>query len=426
MVQDMDKGILRNIIREGQEDIAAVEAELFKRPLVFEQNGRYVITGIRHAGKSYLLYQKALELIQQGHRLEEMLYINFDDERLYGVITAVELDDILQAYASMYSHKPILLLDEIQNVDGWEHFARRLANRKYIVMITGSNAKMLSKDMATVLGNRYLDERVFPYSFREYSEAKGIDLGPNWQYGARRNEVILAFNDYFGWGGFPELLLYNNKRKWLNQLYEKILLGDIIQRHKLKNEMAVRLTYRRLAETVKHPVAYNRISNLVKSTGVKTTPASVMDYVDYAKEAFLIFSLNNYASKFAEKETVKKHYFADNGLLRIFLNDPDTALLENICAIDLQARYGEDQVWFWNRNVEVDFFIPEEKLAVQACYSTTKDINTFEREVKALVEMDKVHPLDRIVIVTFDEERTHKAGNGKDIEIIPAWKWLLR
>lgn len=422
----MDKEILRNVIREGQEDIAVVEAELYKRPFVFEPNGRYVITGIRHAGKSYLLYQKALELIREGHKLEEMLYINFDDERLYGVITAPELDDILQAYASMFPHKPVLLLDEIQNVDGWEHFARRLANRKYLVIITGSNARMLSKDMATVLGNRYLDERVFPYSFREYLGAKGIELDPNWRYGTRKNEVILAFKDYFGWGGFPELLLYNNKRKWLNQLYEKILLGDIIQRHKLKNEMAVRLTYKRLAETVKHPVAYNRISNLVKSTGVKTTPASVMDYVDFAKEAFLVFSLNNYASKFTEKETVKKHYFADNGLLRIFLGDPDTALLENICAIDLHARLEEDQVWFWNRNVEVDFFIPEEKLAVQACYSTSKDINTFEREVKALIELDKVHPLNRLVIVTFDEERTIKSDNGKDIEIIPVWKWLLR
>ena len=127
----MDKEILRNIIREGQEDILSVRDELYRRPFNFEDNGRYVMTGVRHAGKSYLLYQRALELIDLGHSLEEMLYINFDDERLYGVITAAELDDILQAYASMYPHKPILLLDEIQNIDGWEHFARRLANRKY-------------------------------------------------------------------------------------------------------------------------------------------------------------------------------------------------------------------------------------------------------------------------------------------------------
>ncbi len=422
----MDKEILRNIIREGQEDIAAAEAELFNRPFEFEENGRYVMTGVRHAGKSYMLYQRALELIRDGHSLEEMLYINFDDERLYGVITSPELDDILQAYASMFPHKPILLLDEIQNIEGWEHFARRLANRKYRVLITGSNAKMLSKDMATVLGNRYLDEIVFPYSFQEYLGAKGIQPEENRRYGKNRDEIILAMKDYFDWGGFPELLLYNNKRKWLNQLYEKILLGDIVQRHKLKNEMAVRLTYKRLAETVKHPVAYNRIANLVKSTGVSTTPASVMDYVGFAKEAFLLFSLNNYASKFTEKETIKKHYFIDNGLLHIFLSDPETALLENICAIDLHTRYDEEQLWFWNRHVEVDFYLPDEKAGIQACYSTSKDLTTFSREIDALMALDKVHPLNKMVIVTYDEERILKTANGKEIEIVPLWKWLLR
>ena len=422
----MDKEILRTIIREGQEEIAAVQSDLYERPFSLEANGRYVLTGVRHAGKSYLLYQNALALIHEGHSLEEMLYINFDDERLYGIISAQELDEILQAYASMYPHKPILFLDEIQNIVGWEHFARRLANQKYRVLITGSNARMLSKDMATVLGNRYLDESVFPYSFREYLEAKGIRLEQNWQYGRRRNEVSLLFKDYFDWGGFPELILYQNKRKWLSQLYEKILLGDIIQRHKLKNEMAVRLSYKRLAETVKHPVAYNRIAHLVKSTGVHTNPTSVMDYVEFAKEAFLLFSLDNYASKFREKETIKKHYFVDNGLLHLFLNDPDTALLENLCAIDLHARYKEDQLWYWNRNVEVDFYLPEEKTAIQACYSVTRDITTFNREVDALLTLDRLHPLDRMLIVTFDEDSIHTSPEGKTVEIIPIWKWLLR
>ena len=422
----MNKEVLRTIIREGQEDIAAVQAELYSRPFSFEDSGRYVLTGVRHAGKSYLLYQFALKLMKEGHSLEEMLYVNFDDERLYGIITAEELDEILQAYSSMYPHKPIMLLDEIQNITGWEHFARRLANRKYRVMVTGSNAKMLSKDMATVLGNRYLDESVYPYSFREFLEAKGVELDKNWQYGKLRSDVLLAFNEYFFWGGFPELMLYKNKRKWLSQLYEKILLGDIIQRNKLKNEMAVRLTYKRLAETVMHPVAYNRISNLVKSTGVNTNPTSVIDYVENAREAFLVFSLENFASKFTEKETIKKHYFVDNGILHLFLSDPDTSLLENLCAIDLHSRYSEEQLWFWRQNVEVDFYLPEENTAIQACYSTSNDITTFGRELNALISLDKIHPLDRMIVVTFDEERVYNTQDGKVIEIIPAWKWLLR
>lgn len=421
----MDKEVLRNIIREGQEEIAAAEPELYQRPFIFEENGRYVITGVRHAGKSYLLYQYALEQIGRGHSLEEILYINFDDERLYGIITAPELDEILQAYSSMYPHKPIILLDEIQNIDGWEHFARRLANKKYRALITGSNAKMLSNDVATTLGNRYLDESVFPYSFREYIEARGVILNENWQHGKQRAEVSLLFNEYFLWGGFPELMLYKNKRKWLSQLYDKILLGDIIQRHKLKNGMAVRLTYKRLAETVKHPVAYNRISNLVKSAGVNTNPTSVIDYAEYAREAFLIFSLDNYASKFAEKEAIKKHYFVDNGLLHLFLIDPNSALLENICAIHLHTRYDDKQLWYWNRNVEVDFYLPEENTGIQACYSTSKDITTFNREVNALLALDKVHPLEKMIIVTYDEQRIHETDEGRKIEIVPVWRWLL-
>ena len=159
---------------------------------------------------------------------------------------------------------------------------------------------------------------------------------------------------------------------------------------------------------------------------MKTNPTSVIDYVEFAKEAFLVFSLENYASKFTEKETIKKHYFVDNGLLHLFLSDPDTALLENLCAIDLHTRYNYEQLWFWNRNVEVDFYLPEEKIAIQACYSTSKDFTTFDRELNALISLDKEHPLDRMIIVTYDEERIHKLEDGREVEIIPIWKWLLR
>ena len=321
----MDKEILKTIIKEGQEDIISVE--LYERPFGFEENGRYVMVGVRHAGKSYMLYQRARQLLSEGHNINEMLYVNFDDERLFGTVKAESLDEILQAYSAMYTTKPILFLDEIQNIDGWEHFARRLANQKYQVYVTGSNAKMLSRDIETVLGNRYLDADIYPYSFKEYLGAKGVALEVNWMYGRQKNDVVYAFNEYFRWGGFPELVMYQNKRRWLNRLYEKILLGDIVQRNHIQNETAVRLTIKRLAESVMQPISYNRIAHLIQSVGLRTTPASVMDYAKFAKDACLIFSVDNYASKFAEKETVKKHYFVDNGLLNIFINDPETSLL---------------------------------------------------------------------------------------------------
>lgn len=411
---------IRTLIKEGQETLG--EVELYNRPYEFEENGRYVLVGVRQAGKSYMLYKRAKQLLESGHGLEEMVYIDFDDERLLGM-TAIDLDQILQAYGSVYSHKPILFFDEIQNIEGWEHFARRLANQKYQVFITGSNAKMLSRDIQTTLGGRYLDGKVFPYSFVEYLGAQGIALSKEWQRGKVRSLVQQAFTQYLMWGGFPELLMYRNKRRWLNDLYEKILLGDVIQRNKIKNEIALRLTIKRLADNVMQPTSYNRISNLVKGTGVSTSVASVIDYIHYSKEACMLFSLENYASKFVEKETVKKHYFIDNGLLSIFLIGGESALLENICAVHLYRKY-DNEVYFYNKNIEVDFFVVDEAYAVQVSYSIS-DAETRKREFDGLRKLNAFQPLKRMVIVTFDEEETIKLSDGNIIEVIPAWKWLL-
>ena len=219
--------------------------------------------------------------MEAGHDIKELVYLNFDDERLFGM-KVDDLDLIFQAYRSMYDYRPIFFFDEIQNIEGWEHFARRLANQKYRVFITGSNAKMLSRDIATTLGARYFDERIYPYSFREYLEAKGVKLESNWMYGRQRDEVQKHFSEYFQWGGFQELLLYRNKRQWLNSLYEKIVLGDVIQRNKVKNEHALRLAVKRLAESVMQPTAYNRLANMIKSSGVSTSTASIIEYIRYA------------------------------------------------------------------------------------------------------------------------------------------------
>ena len=414
------KETIRTLIKEGQEALG--EVELYDRPYEFEENGRYVLVGVRQAGKSYMLYKRAKQLLASGHRLEEMVYIDFDDERLLGM-TATDLDQILQAYGSVYSYKPILFFDEIQNVEGWEHFARRLANQKYQVFITGSNAKMLSRDIQTTLGGRYIDGKVFPYSFAEYLGAQGVVLSKEWQHGKVRSQVQQAFNKYLMWGGFPELLMYRNKRRWLNDLYEKILLGDVILRNKVKNEMALRLTIKRLADNVMQPTSYNRIANLVKGTGVSTSVASVIDYVRYAKEACILFPLENYASKFVEKETVKKHYFIDNGLLSIFLIGGEAVLLENICAVYLYRKY-ENGLYFYNKNIEVYFFVADEAYAVQVSYSIS-DEETRKREVDGLKKLHTFMPLKRMVIVTFDEEETIKLDDDRFIEVIPVWKWLL-
>lgn len=415
----MNKELFRAIISENQEFIGSIP--LVERPLHLEESGNYIFVGVRQAGKSYLLYQRVKELLGCGINLHDIVYVNFDDERLLGMTTD-DFDLILQAYYSMHGGQPIFFFDEIQNVDGWANFARRLANQKHRVYVTGSNAKMLSRDIETVLGGRYLSVYVFTYSFEEYLKAIGISVSGGSQYGRKANELQRHFRTYFEWGGFPELVNFREKRVWLNSLYNRIFFNDLVVRHKVKNEDSLRMCIRRLAESVMLPCSLNRLSNLVKSTGMPCSPSTVMEYVRYLQESCLLISLDNYASKFVDKETVKKHYFIDNGLLHLFINNPDTALLENLCAINLYKRYGKG-VYYFNRNIEVDFYVPDEKLAIQASFRMSEEA-TLEREIKALVALHGLYETQRNLIITYEDEGIMER-DGIKIEIIPVWKWLL-
>lgn len=415
----MNKELFRAIISENQEFIGSIP--LVERPLHLEESGNYVFVGVRQAGKSYLLYQRVKELLGCGINLHDIVYVNFDDERLLGMTTD-DFDLILQAYYSMHDGQPIFFFDEIQNVDGWANFARRLANQKHRVYVTGSNAKMLSRDIETVLGGRYLSVYVFTYSFEEYLKAIGISVSGGSQYGRKANELQRHFRTYFEWGGFPELVNFREKRVWLNSLYNRIFFNDLVVRHKVKNEDSLRMCIRRLAESVMQPCSLNRLSNLVKSTGMPCSPSTVMEYVRYLQESCLLISLDNYASKFVDKETVKKHYFIDNGLLHLFINNPDTALLENLCAINLYKRYVKG-VYYFNRNIEVDFYVPDEKLAIQASFRMSEEA-TLEREIKALVALHGLYETQRNLIITYEDEGIMER-DGIKIEIIPVWKWLL-
>lgn len=416
----MEREIIRKIIIENQEFIADIP--LIERPFFFEKKGNYVFVGIRQAGKSYLLYQRIQQLIAEGHSIEEIVYVNFDDERLR-LMTSDEFDLILQAYTSMFDLRPIFFFDEIQNIEGWENFARRLANQKYTVYITGSNAKMLSREIATTLGGRYWNANVYPYSFSEYLKANGIILSKNWIYSKQSAEVSKAFNSYFTFGGFPELVDIIAKRAWLNDIYSKIFFSDLIVRNKIRNEDAMSLLVRRLAEGVKQPVSHTRLTNLISSAGIKISKTTIIDFIRYLKESCLTFPMENYAAKFADRNSNMKYYFIDNGLLSIFLTDANTSLLENIVAIHLYKQYG-DKVFFYNQNIEVDFIIPETETAYQVSYSLL-DETTYQREVEGLIKLNHVYPLKRMYIITRDEERTVTHESGATIEVIPVWKWLL-
>ncbi len=411
--------LLKKIIIDNQRIVNNIS--LIRRSITFEEKGNYVFVGIRQAGKSYLLYQRMQQLIAEGHSLEEMLYVSFDDERLNGM-RADELDLLLQSHRMLFDCHPILFLDEIQNIDGWQYFARRLANEKYQVHITGSNAKMLSRDIATTLGGRYWVKEVYPYDFEEYLRAHKVELPRHWQLSSAQDDVARMFDDYFYFGGFPELTHVVAKRAWLTGIYNKIFFSDVVVRNGVRNEEALRMTIRRIAESVKQPIAYNRICNLIKSTGISTNPGGVMNFVRYLQDACMVFTVENYATKFVERETVKKHYFVDNGLLNLFLVDPDSSLLENIVAIALHKRYGED-LYYYNKNVEVDFYIPSEETGVQVCYSLN-DEQTLRREADALVKLKKAFGLKQLLIISRNDELVMQYS-GEEIKVTPVWKWLL-
>ena len=331
-----------------------------------------------------------------GLTQENILYINFEDERLSD-ISSDSLGEILDAYFELYPEKkPLIYLDEIQVVYGWEKFARRLADSKYRVMITGSNAKMLSSEIATTLGGRYIPKEVFPFSFREYLEYKGIELDRNWIYDQGAcSQISNTFDHYFTNGGLAESFNLEDKREYLNSLCQKILLGDIVERNKVRNARAFRLLTRKLADSVMQPSSLSRLKHIIDSSGDSISLPILKDYLEYLEESYLFFSIPNMSSSISEQSTIRKRYIVDNGLLNLFLFSGETKLLENIVACKLIRKYRntpeETLVYYYNKNVEIDFCIPSAKMAIQVSYSLGDDA-TYRRETGALEKFLNVYP----------------------------------
>ena len=419
----MNKRILKTIILDNQAEVPNYKVN--PRNFTFEDFGNYVFVGIRRAGKTFLLYQRMQQLLAQGVQWDEMLYINFEDERLSGFV-ADDLNLLIEVHLEMYGKKPVLFLDEIQNVAGWEKFARRMADTKHRAYITGSNAKMLSADIQTTLGGRYIPVEVYPYSFKEFLAANNIPVTAHQLLSTTgKAEILRKFSDYFYYGGFPEGAGLSAKRDYLTSVYQKIFLGDIVARHAVENSFALRILFKKLAESIKQPTSFTRIANIVSSTGAKVGTNTVINYMEYAKEAWLITPIQNIASKLVDKETAPKYYYIDNGILNLFLLDGNTSLLENLVAINLLRRYGRyDAVFFYNKEIEVDFYIPETCTAIQVTYDIDNSAGTFDWEVRALVKISGALECKKLLIITRDNEQTLEI-NGHIIEITPVWKWLL-
>jgi len=422
----ISKAVLKQILASNQNDIE--KYQIVPRELPSDEFERHVFIGVRRAGKSFMLYQKMQQMLAKGHSWEDMLYLNFEDDRLAD-FRSEDFELILECHAEMYDKRPMLFLDEVQNIDGWEKFARRIADAKYRVWITGSNAKMLSSEIMTTLGGRYLSTEVYPYSFQEFLKIKEVPYDENALLATEsRAKMLRAWNEYFQWGGLPESVSLSVKRDYLTSTLQKIYLGDIVNRNKVSNANLMRLLLKKIAESVKQPISYNRLSNVLSSVSGKITMPTVSKYIEYSESAWLLLRLRNISAAFADKESLCKYYFIDNGVLHLFLLGSDTALLENLTALTLFRKYGHDKdnerVFFYNDKVEVDFYIPEEKLAIQATYSLSGADSTYDREVDALKKIPNVLECDRRVILTYDEFDTVTDEFGT-IEVMPLWKWIL-
>lgn len=416
----MDKNFIKEIIITAQSRVTNVK--FIDRKYTFERELNYVIVGLRRAGKTYLLYQYIRQLLQSGVNKEQILFVNFEDERISDM-QKEDLHLLIDAYSELYDHEPYIFLDEIQNVDGWEHFVRRLADEKRRVVVTGSNAHMLSREIATTLGGRFMIKEVFPFSFEEYLDYHNVGLDKHWRLGRQRNDVVRLFNDYFYWGGMAECFPIEDKRAWLTALYQRVLYSDIVVRNNLRNEQGLNLLVKKLADSVLQPASVKRLCDILRSTGQNVTRETVSAMLGYLHDAYITFSLPNFTDGVSERESIKKSYFYDNGLLNLFLFQPEPKLLENMVAIAMYKHFG-GQLNYYRRNVEVDFVVPERKIAVQACYDMS-DTSSRGREISALVALNKFIPCDRNIIVTMND-RDVISEKGVEIEVVPVWDFLLQ
>ena len=419
----MNHDLIKTVIFDQHEIIKNVN--LIKRNYSFEYALNYVLVGLRRAGKTMLLYSIVKDLINNGIDWNQIIYVNFEDERLIE-FTMEDFNDIVLVKNELGDKKGYYFFDEIQNVNGWEKFVRRLADQKEFVYITGSNAKMLSKDISTALGGRFISRYVSTFSFEEFLDGKEIlheesDLLTT----SSRGKIIRMFDEYFTYGGFPETLNIKSKREYVSNVYQKIILSDVMSRNSIRNEKAMKLIVKKIAESVRNEISYSKLHNIVRNIGSTISKDALIDYIGYLKDAYLLFDIKNYFASFLEKESNPKYYFSDNGLLNLFLIDKKSSLLENLVGIYLYNKYDNELYYLKSSKtgVDIDFYVPQDSLVVQVAYSIQGEAR--QREIENLVKYAKLSNQDKLVIVTHDEEESI-IYDEFEIQVIPAYKFVLR
>ena len=422
---EFDKRQLEFVLTDQQAELEIKRSEKYcsrieEHLIDLDSPQAQVVIGVRRSGKSTLCLQR-LE-----HAGVKYAYVDFDDERLRG-LDANHLNDILEILYKVYGDFNYLFLDEIQDVDGWHLFVNRLLRIKMHVIITGSNAKLLSSELASHLTGRANEIHLYPLSFDEYCAIKGVDCEKKTTKAVAMRRA--AFDDYVNEGGFPELLNISNKHAYINTLVNNILRRDIEQRYSITYKASFELLAQHLLNVSPAIIASKELANTFNIKSEQT----VKNYIAYLLQAYMLVGVNKYSQKSKLRITQQKVYAVDVAMM----NRRDNAFaahnlgwrLETIVLLRLlrecQHR-GYDIYYINDRSGECDFVVCNNNKVVQAIqvsYDMTND-KTRARELKGLLLANKLTKCDNLLILT-DHEHADIEHKGHRIAIRPVYEWSL-
>ncbi len=390
------------------------------------------LVGVRRSGKSYLMRQIIKMLLSQGERKENILMVNFEDQRFPEFYLEL-LEEVYQTYCQHLQPKkpPLIFLDEIHNVPQWERWVRTMHELgKAKIVISGSSSKLLAGELATVLTGRHLDIVVFPLSFQEFLQFNGLNITNLLERSGKKAEIQRQWSEYCEWGGFPEVVISSQKKELLLTYFDDIITKDIEKRYLLKKSEKLRSLARFYLTNFSNPTTFNSLTSMLD-----TTVPTIEKYSSYLEEAHLIFFIKRFSYKVREQEkSPRKVYAIDTGLAKAVgfkLTDNFGNLAENIVAVELRRRaleHRDREIYYWKsrRQEEVDFLIKEGlayKQLIQVCWNLEQE-KTKKREITALLKASEELGCPNLLIITEDKDEQEVVEN-KTITYLPLWKWLI-
>lgn len=412
--------VLQRIILENQKLISGKNL-LSRGYSIPETDNISVLVGIRRCGKTYTLYE-----IAKKFDPEKILFFDFEDERLLPLNSLSSYDIIIDSYKTLFpDKKPILFFDEIQNLKNWHLYLKRLHAKEYKIYVTGSNAHLISREIATYLKGRSLETTIYPFSFSEFLRMKDVRVEKKDTI-INRPSIIHQFEEYMQYGGFPEVIKagMDEKRATAKNIYNLLFYKDLVSRFD-KDDYLLKLVVNKVVENITNEFSVASLAKRIRSL-YKTTIPTVTDYFNILPEPFLSSNIYPYRNSFIRRELKRKTYLADNSF--IFLNRitfDKSRLFENLVFNYLQRNHPDIYYYKTKSGKEVDFFVsqPNGSELIQASYSIN-DMTTREREIKSLAAAMEELKVETGTIYTNNSSEEVQIGSRK-IQIIPFWEKML-